>query len=77
MCLLHSIEKLERVQRHLKATCFISDDYHSREEGSVTGTLKLLELEMLQRMVGTVCADCFSIYVEELVQATEPFTQIT
>ena len=40
------IEKLERVQR--QAARFITGDYHSREEGSVTGMLDMLELETLQ-----------------------------
>ena len=44
--LSRDIEKLERVQR--QAACFITGDYHSREEGSVTGMLDMLELETLQ-----------------------------
>ena len=40
-------EKLERVQR--QAARFITGDYHSREEGSVTRMLYMLELETLQR----------------------------
>ena len=45
--LSRDIEKLERVQR--QAARFITGDYHSREEGSVTGMLDMLELETLQR----------------------------
>ena len=41
------IEKLERVQR--QAARFITGDYHSREEGSVTKMLETLELETLER----------------------------
>ena len=44
--LSRDIEKLERVQR--QAARFITGDYHSREEGSVTGMLDMLELETLQ-----------------------------
>ena len=43
--LSRDIEKLERVQR--QAARFITGDYHSREEGSVTGMLDMLELETL------------------------------
>ena len=45
--LSRDIEKLERVLR--QAARFITGDYHSREEGSVTGMLDMLELETLQR----------------------------
>ena len=45
--LSRDIEKLERVQR--QAARFITGDYHSREEASVTGMLDMLELETLQR----------------------------
>ena len=47
--LSRDIEKLERVQR--KAESFITGDYHSREEGSVTGMLDMLELETLQQWI--------------------------
>ena len=43
--LSRDIEKLERVQR--QAAHFITGDYHSREEGGVTGMLDMLELETL------------------------------
>ena len=45
--LTHDIEKLESVQR--QAACFVTGDYHSHKEGSVTKMLETLELETLER----------------------------
>ena len=44
--LTRDIEKLERIQR--QAVRFITDDYHSCEEGSVIKILETLELETLE-----------------------------
>ena len=64
------IEKLERVQR--QAARFITGDYHSREEGSVTGMLDMLELETLQRR-RNMCRLFFLFkVVERLVPAINP-----
>ena len=56
--LSRDIEKLERVQR--QAARFNAGDYHSREEGSVTGMQHMLELETLQRR-RSMCRLFFSI----------------
>ena len=44
--LLRDTDKLERVQR--QATRFITGDYRSREEGSVTEMLEMLDLQSLE-----------------------------
>ena len=68
--LSRDIEKLERVQR--QAARFITGDYHSREEGSVTGMLDMLELETLQRR-RSMCRLFFLFnVVEGLVPAINP-----
>ena len=69
--LSRDIEKLERVQR--QAARFVTGDYHSREEGSVTGMLDMLELETLQHR-RSIRADFFFLFkvVEGLVPAINP-----
>ena len=68
--LSRDIEKLERVKR--QAARFITGDYHSREEGSVTGMLDMLELETLQRR-RSMCRLFFLFkVVEGLVPAINP-----
>ena len=64
------IEKLERVQR--QAACFITGDYHSREEGSVTKKLETLELETLERRRSSCRLVFLFKVVEGLVPAISP-----
>ena len=68
--LSRDIEKLEKVQR--QAARFITGDYHSREEGSVTKMLETLELETLERRRSSCRLVFLFKVVEELVPAINP-----
>ena len=64
--LTRGIEKLERVQR--QAARFITGDYNSREEGSVTKMLETLELETLERS----CSSCRLVFLFKVVEGLVP-----
>ena len=68
--LSRDIEKLERVQR--QAACFITGDYHSCEEGSVTEMFETLELETLERRLSSCRLVFLFKVVEGLVPAINP-----
>ena len=68
--LSRDIEKLEKVQR--QAARFITGDYHSREEGSVTKMLETLELETLERRRSSCRLFFLFKVVEGLVPAINP-----
>ena len=64
--LTKNIEKLERVQR--QAARFITGDYHSCEDGSVTKMLETLELETLERRRSS----CRLVFLFKVVKGLVP-----
>ena len=66
--LSRDIEKLERVQRQAARFITVDYPYHSREEGSVTGMLDMLELETLQRR----CSMCRLFFLFKVVEGLVP-----
>ena len=68
--LLQDTDKLERVQR--QAARFITGDYRSREEGSVTKMLEILDLQSLENRRSASKLVFFYKVVEGLVLAVSP-----
>ena len=68
--LTRDVQKLERVQR--QAARFITGDYHSLEEGSVTQMLETLKLETLKRRSSSCRLVFLFKVVEGLVPAISP-----
>ena len=68
--LLRDSEKLERLQR--QATRFITGEYRSWEEGSVTKMLEMLDLQRLKNCRSTSRLVFFYKVVEGLVPAVSP-----
>ena len=63
----NEIDKIERLQR--KAARFITNDYHSREPGSMTNMLKNLDLPILQQRRKELRLTFLFKIVENLVPA--------
>ena len=68
--LLRDTDKLERVQR--QAARFITGDYRSREEGSVTKMLEMLDLQSLENRRSASRLVFFYKVVDGLVPAVSP-----